>query len=168
MTTEVTLPTGGGTLEGPWDQAFWFGVDGTVASKSNHRRGDRTNGRSAWTALASYELSVKTAARQHRPGGWIQGDRAAGVASRPKIVAYIFANTLLDVGNIDKSILDATQGVVMASDAQVCWAANAGVRTKAGGGAVVAFARLAPTSTVAEQAAAGIALAAGVTALLDF
>jgi Holliday junction resolvase RusA-like endonuclease len=149
----------GGPLEGPWEQAFWFCVPGEVRSKSNHRQGDRRGGKTTWSLVASYELAVMSVGRKYRPAHWEQGEKGTPVASRPKIVAFCFARTMLDVGNIDKSLLDALQGVVMATDAQVCWSTSAGVRDSSDAGVLVAIARLDRTATLAAQLEASCALA---------
>lgn len=171
MTVTLTgplLPAGTrhGGLDGPWLQAFWFTVPGTVLSKSNHRRGDSRQGKSTWSAFAGYELDVKGRARDARPAGWVTGSKTEPVADRPRIVAYCFARTLLDTGNIDKSLLDAVQGPVMATDAQVAWSAAGGVRTSVEPGVLIAFARLAPSAGHCEVVDAALQLVRASTDLL--
>ena len=119
-----------------------------------------------WRLLESYELTVKSASRRYRPDGWEKGSKDLPVAGRPKMVAYCFARSILDVGNIDKSLLDALQGDVMVTDAQVCWSAAAGIRTTADAGVLVAVARLDSAASLTEQTTAGCGLVLAAMDLL--
>lgn len=154
-----------GPLDGPWDQAFYFVLPGPVGSKSNFRHGQGAK----WADLKAFADQVRLAARAARPRGWVTGETGTSVAQRPVLVTAVFARSMLDVGNLDKSILDAVEGtprkgitpaqpgVVMVNDAQVAGAAAWGVRTATDPGALVAFARLpagAPRADVATATAA--------------
>lgn len=161
-----TQPTAG-LLAGPWEQAFYFVLRGRVGSKSNYRHGATSTHN--WAQLAAFADQVALAARAARPRGWVTGDIAQTVTQRPTILTCIFARSMLDVGNLDKSILDAVEGtprkgttparpgVVMVNDAQVAGASAWSVRTDEHPGALVAFARLpaaASNRTVAQSTAA--------------
>lgn len=169
-----------GQLEGPWEQAFYFVLREPAQSKSNHRH---TAGPDKhWAKLKGFAQRVALSARVARPRGWDAGHPAAPVKDRPRIVAFIYARTLLDVGNLDKSILDAVQmptglsphgaaralapASVMVSDAQVAWVTEAGERTSERQGVVIAFARLPAQANLPAVTAAGLALATKVLALL--
>lgn len=184
MTVTVTTPPtvwpspAHGELTGPWDQGFYFTLTGPVRSKSNYRQDTANRGK--WTELSGFADQVFLAARASRPRGWVAGDPGAPVAQRPKILTCVFARTMLDIGNIDKSILDAVEaprgrgaaraaspGVVMVNDAQVAASVSWGVRTSEDVGALVAFARVAPDITPAQVARASAALLTQCAELLD-
>lgn len=151
-----------GPLTGPFVQGFFFTVPGRVRSKSNHRhRGAKDH----WGALAGYELAVTAAARRATPPGWDPGNPGDPVPARPVIVTYTLGRTMLDAGNLDKSILDALQPEVMVTDAQVAHHAAAVVRTSTDPGVLVAVARLDPGAGPGETATAAAALAAGALRL---
>lgn len=165
-----------GALDGPWIQGFYFTLRDPVRSKSNFRHGAGT--RAQWAQLAGFEEQVFLAARAARPRGWLAGDPTLPVGERPKIIACVYARTMLDVGNVDKSILDAvegtrktktappTAGVVMVSDAQVAASLSWGERTNVEQGALVAFARLPHDASSGHVAAAAAALLTSCAALL--
>lgn len=159
----------GGTLDGPWEQAFWFHLPGPVRSKSNYRFNSRAStlpsGSDAWDVLADYESRVGILARRFVPDGWVLGPERGAVAARPVIVVASVARSLLDTGNIDKSVLDALQGVAMRSDAQVAWATSANIRSSKRPGLLTAVARLAPGTELDEQLAAGQQLAAAAVTI---
>lgn len=176
-TDRTTWPTPAcGSLEGPWEQAFYFHVPGQPMSKSNHRH-DATH-RAAWAAMKSYGDLVATAARAGRPRGWLTGNPTESVSDRPVVVACLFARTMLDAGNLDKSVLDAvagtpakgrapaTAGVVMASDAQVRSTHSWVVRAAADPGLLALFARLRPGAGPWQVAAAAVELTRACEQLL--
>lgn len=150
---------GSGTLDGPWDAAFWVYVDGTVRSKSNYRQ----DGRGSWVDLANYETAVFSQLRTARPAGWDQGDPAAPVPARPQVVAVLAARTMLDVGNISKSVLDAAEGVLYVTDAQVSALSEFSTRTRSKPGLIAAFALLPAGSGACDAARAAASLLSQVT-----
>ena len=87
---------------------------GQVKSKSNFRR----SGKSKWSEIASFEYELAHLIRQARPSDW-QTDEQKKVSDRPKVVAVIIARTMLDAGNLSKSVLDAAEGVLFQNDASV-------------------------------------------------
>lgn len=133
-----------GELSGPWDQAFWFTVPGPWASKSNFRR-NRRGGRNAWQVAASFQQQVTLLARIALPEGWELGPPPpAPVSQRPAIVAFIYADSLLDVPNLDKSALDGLERVVFHTDAVVRASLCMGSRNRGDG--TISIARIPPTS----------------------
>lgn len=163
--TAAADDSAGGALTGPWDQAFWFFLAGQVRSKSNFRvsrsgRGSQTAPADEWAALAAFETRVHAAARRHRPSGWDLGDKSARLVHRPVAVTVCLARSLLDTGNIDKSVLDGLQGVAVHNDAQVAWSTSANIRSSRSPGLLVAVARLAPGADLHAQLEAGQQLAA--------
>lgn len=113
-----------------------------VISKSNFRRGDQT-----WRKVRDFEDAVAMEARIALPLDWVSGNPDSPVAARPKVVAVISARTLLDAGNISKSILDAVQGVLYVNDAEVAAVTEMVTRSRSNQGAVVSFVQLPSTST---------------------
>ena len=95
--------------------AFWIPLP-AVRSKSNYRHMDKGN---AWRKLQGFENEVALSARAVLPSAWVLGDKAASVSERPSVVCCIAAKSLLDAGNLSKSVLDAVQGVIYYSDASV-------------------------------------------------
>lgn len=95
--------------------AFWIPLP-AVRSKSNYRHMDKGN---AWRKLQSFENEVALSARAALPSSWVLGDKTDSVSKRPSVVCCIAARSLLDAGNLSKSVLDAVQGVVYHSDASV-------------------------------------------------
>ena len=154
--------TGGHLPGGPWADAFWFTVAGAVQSKSNYRQDARSRGR--WATHAGYELRVHTAATRHLPPGWDAGAGARVVACRPQMAVFCYAVSLLDVGNVNKSVMDALQGRVMVNDNQVAAAMEVGRRDRLGQGVLVAVATLDPGQDPAAAAASVSALAAAALA----
>lgn len=118
--------------------AFWFTTEGAVRSKSNFRRYEK-KGRS-WQAYRSFEQVVALLCAQARPPGWELGEKSAPLATRPRVVAAIFAHTTLDAGNVPKSVLDACEGVVYHNDASVACVLVSTRRVREGA-AHVGFAR---------------------------
>jgi len=153
-------PQAGGQLgDGPWASAFWFSLDGPVQSKSNYRQDARTRAR--WATHAGYELRVHTSAVKALPPGWDPGRRDQALADRPRMAVFCYATSLLDTGNVNKSIMDALQGRVMVNDNQVAAALEVGTRDRLGQGVLVAVAALAPGTSPSGAALAAAALAAG-------
>lgn len=95
--------------------AFWVPV-GRVRSKSNFRRGPHDR---SWQSLRAFEDEVALLLRSHLPDSWELGPSDGPVATRPPVVACVMARTLLDAGNLSKSVLDAAQGIVFHTDASV-------------------------------------------------
>ena len=156
----TSWPEAGGQLTGgPWAGAFWFSLDGPVQSKSNYRQDARS--RTRWATHTGYELRVHTAAVKALPTGWDPGRRDQALADRPRMAVFCYATSLLDVGNVNKSIMDALQGRVMVNDNQVAAAMEVGTRDRLGQGVLVAVAALAPGASPTATAAAVAALAAG-------
>jgi len=169
MTGMVWPTPASGPLDGPFEQGFYVHVPGAPVSKSNHRH-DRAH-RAQWATLKAYAARVAWAARAARPRGWVTGDPAVPVAGRPRVVVHLLARSLLDAGNLDKSVLDAVSGhparagapprtgVLMASDAQVAAVTSHVVRDSGDQGLLALFARLGPTATPAQVADTVAALA---------
>lgn len=152
-----------GTFDGPWVEAFWFELPGTLRSKSNARRFSRdgkvsAKERRAYEAEQAFAKSVKMVAGVARPRSWELGPSGVNtLAQRPQIVTVVAARSTLDATNVPKTLHDVCEGIVFHNDASVRSATQVTVRG-AGGGGVVAFARLAPDATLAEVTAAQVAL----------
>ena len=137
----------GGSLAGPWDDAFWFALPAGVQSKSNFRREHKSR---AWSDLTLFESEVRSCARAHLPAGWDLGAQdTKKVAERPGIVVVIYAVSLLDTGNLDKSVLDALERVCFYTDASVRSITCLSERRRTDQHAAVAVARLAPAADLA-------------------
>ena len=151
---DVLTPTetSGLLTDGPWDSAFWVHVAGDVRSKSNYRH-DR-NSRAKWATVEAYEAQVRADVRRARPTGWGQGNPEVPVPGRPRVVVALAARTMLDIGNVSKSVLDACQGVLYVSDAQVGAAGEFGTRTACDPGLFAAFALLPVGATAGDCARA--------------
>jgi hypothetical protein len=161
----VTAELRHGSLEGPWDQAFYFELPGAVRSKSNARRftGDAGQ-RRAYGAERLFAQQTELVARVALPTGWELGPPPpASLGARPQVVAAVVARTTLDATNVPKSIHDALEGVVFHNDASVRAASQLTVRGREGGGAV-AFARLPATASCVEVAEANAKLLAALLA----
>lgn len=147
-------------LLGPlWDSALLLEVPGPLLSKSNFRRGGARPA-AQWRSLSRFEQGVSASARAARPDSWQVPDAGVPLAQRPVVVSAIAARSLLDVGNFHKSLLDACQGVLFVSDAQVRAVLAVGERGRQGQRAIAGFALLRPASSLQE-------LSAGVSALSD-
>lgn len=153
------VPVTSGLLHGPWLEAFWLDLGFPLLSKSNFRRGQARSAGAGWKAGQQFERSVAFAARSVLPDTWELGPRDASVAQRPVIVVQIFAETLLDSGNLAKSVHDALEGVVFHNDASVAYSGSLSRRARSGQRSFVAVARLAPGATSEEIVAAQSALA---------
>lgn len=117
-------------------------LTGQVVSKSNFRRGDQT-----WRKVRDFEDAVALEARIAMPLDWHYVADSVPVSKRPKIVSVIAARTLLDAGNISKSILDAVQGILYANDAEVASVTEMVTRSRSNQAAVVTFAQLPSTAS---------------------
>lgn len=106
----------GGELRIPTaEMALWFELP-HLRSKSNFRRGGASRN---WSRLQGFEDELAITARSVRPLEWPLGDAAKPVSARPGIVAVVFAQTLLDTGNVSKSLYDALEGVLYHTDASI-------------------------------------------------
>lgn len=150
-------------LDGPWQSAFAFEVPGPLLSKSNFRRGGVSAGFS-WQSLSRFEQSVAAVARQARPVSWAAPEAGVSLSQRSPVVSVIVARSLLDVGNFHKSLLDACEGVLFVSDAEVRAVLAVGDRARSDQWAWAGFAQCAPGAGVAELSAAVSALSACVQA----
>lgn len=152
------------TTDGPWVQAFVVDVPFAVRSKSNFRRGGTgTDARAQWKAHQAFEAELRQLFRAELPAGWeVAADLP--LPQRPVIVVAIRAVTMLDTGNVSKSILDAVEGVVYRNDAQVRAELTVTERSRHEQAARIGFARLTPGTTGAPVTAAVVALAALVDA----
>lgn len=120
---------------------------GPVKSKSNFRR----SATSKWSDVSAFESEVGILARQSRPAEWVVDDQEK-LADRPVVVAVISAVTMLDAGNLSKSILDGAEGVLYRNDASVVLVMEHAERSKSGQKAVIAFAQLPAGSSKEELA----------------
>lgn len=121
-----------------------------VRSKSNYRHSRRS---STWSSIQGFEGEVCIEAKAACPEDWQMGDLADPIAARPGVVACVAARTMLDAGNLSKSVLDAVQGVVYHSDASVRGVTELTRRARANQNGVAAFVLLdaaAPESEVLE------------------
>ena len=146
---DLVQPDCGGELLGPWQQAFWVGIRGPWRSKSNFRRYRSRSAAGRWTDQVSFEQQVAVLALSHLPSNWDLGDPKARVSERPQIVAFIYAESLLDVPNLAKSTMDALEHICFHTDASVRHCACMGERRRSGNG-LLAIARLAPAASDTE------------------
>jgi hypothetical protein len=114
---------------------------GPVRSKSNFRRGRAGAGRQ-WQQLHDFEAATALALRQARPDDWDCAGHDLPVAQRPVVVVAVVARTLLDAGNLSKSLLDAAQGVLYPTDASVGGVAEITERGRDRQRSLVGFAQL--------------------------
>lgn len=154
-----------GVLSGPWVEAFWFDVPFPVRSKSNYRHSRRPEARAQWETEKAFQAALANLAASAVPGGWDPGDGEVPLERRPAVVAVIGARTLLDAGNLSKSVLDALEDVTYVNDASVRACLTVAVRTGKGNRGVVALARLAPGASVTELVAATTELTTSLHAL---
>lgn len=116
-----------------------FTVTGPLRSKSNHRTGKRSD----WSRQRAFETYVSDVLRALLPSDWVRpGIEAASVGDRPVVVASIWAATLIDAGNLTKSVLDAGEGLLYRNDAEVCATSQFVQRTRLDQRFAVAFAQL--------------------------
>jgi hypothetical protein len=126
----------GGVLEVQSAQtALWVELP-QLRSKSNFRRGKKSKN---WSRLQGFEDELAISARAVRPMEWPMGDPGAAISSRPSVVAVVIADTLLDTGNVTKSVFDALEGVLYHTDASIR-AELVVTNRKRGGRAYAAFA----------------------------
>lgn len=152
----------GGSLTAPGaSHAVWFELP-QLRSKSNFRRGGNVK---SWNRIQSFEDELAITARSHRPSSWPMGDAASPVASRPAVVAVVIAGTLLDTGNVTKSLYDALEGVLYHTDASIRAELVVTERVK-GGRAFAAFATC-ETANAASYAKTVSDLAAALLTQLD-
>ena len=97
-----------------------------MVSKSNFRHGDTKS----WRKNTSFERECSLLLRASLPDGWDVGDASASLDARPRVVVAIAAVTLLDAGNISKSLLDAAEGVVFLNDASVWFVSQTVTRSR--------------------------------------
>lgn len=154
----------GGTLAGPWDQAYWFTIPIDIKSKSNHRHDAR--GRDAWEKLSKFEQDVNFLASKYLPTPWPLAAELP-TPKRPIVVGYLFAFTLLDTLNLSKSVGDALQHVVVANDCSIRAFTQASSRTGKKTGGLLALAQLPADATFAAQSAATAELHRQAATLLD-
>lgn len=148
-----------GTLAGPWEQAFWVEVPFAVRSKSNSRRGAYdSKAAQDWREHKTFVGELADTVAAAVPAGWVTGDPDEALGDRPVVVALVAARTLLDAGNLSKSVLDALEGLVYVNDASALHCTLVAVRSGSGQRGLVAFARLAPAAALADQVAAAAAL----------
>ena len=146
-----------GTVVGPWRCAFTAELPFALMSKSNFRRGGRTASAS-WSSLSGFEKSVGLVVAAARPSSWEVSSAGVALPQRPITVSVVVAASLLDVGNFHKSLLDACEGVLFVSDAEVRAAVAVGERSRAGQRALLGFAQLEHSSSLAEIAHAASVL----------
>ena len=96
------------------DAACWFELPFAVRSKSNYRQGAESD----WAAQKQFTADVAGEARIARPGDWPVCDPDVRLDKRPQVVAFLWARTLIDAGNLSKSILDACESILYVNDAQ--------------------------------------------------
>lgn len=123
-----------------------LGVNAAIKSKSNFR----TGGRERWSQYAAFEDQLRLTFRKHRPSDWqVPAVKTPPpVKDRPRVVAAIWAETLLDSGNLSKSVLDAGERVLYVSDAEVAGDSHLVTRSRDGRRFVVGFSQLPPGSGV--------------------
>lgn len=167
VNTAPVTPASSGTLTGPWDNAYWFAIDAEFQSKSNDRRGrDRAAAAALIRRRKDFNLVLRLAARAAQPHDWVLSERGAAVAQRPAVVGFCFAHSLIDAGNLSKSIYDALEGIVYVTDASVRYDLSMTMRHRPNGPhkGLIAFAQLPPAATPVDLVAAGGALSAGTLA----
>jgi hypothetical protein len=138
---------------------FSVELDMAAQSKSNYRRTRRSE-QGAWGDLASFEDQLAMLVAPHVPDDWETGSPLEKVAKRPTVVAVVVARSPLDAANLSKSTLDAFEGLLYVTDAQVQGCATVGERGRTDQWLALSFAQLRPGSTVEETAAALAALVA--------
>lgn len=101
-------------------QGWWFTTEVSWKSKSNFRRkNDRKLGMEKWEKLSNFSLYINAIARQSRPTWWDIGDSSKPLSMRPSVAVFLWAESMLDTGNLSKSVLDALEGVAYQTDASV-------------------------------------------------
>lgn len=148
---DETLTTG--LLCGPWASGFWVDLPIAVVSKSNFRFGSRD-----WSRLSRFEADLAQLVASVAPEGWDRGGDGQALGERPKVIALIAARTTIDVANISKSVLDALEGVLYVTDAQVASVVCLGERGLRHRWMSVGFATVAPDIALDELATSTVAL----------
>lgn len=123
--------------------AFVVEVPFPFVSKSNFRR-HHAGAPDAWRRYRDFEASLATLVRVARPRGWDLGATTRAVAERPVVVVSLYARTTLDAANLPKSALDALEGVLYVTDAEVIACAARSTRTRHDQRGYLAAAQLAP------------------------
>jgi Holliday junction resolvase RusA-like endonuclease len=154
--TETTALTVAGA-----DVAFSFIIPGQLRSKSNFRRSGRSG---EWSSIRRFEDEVALLARLARPAQWRVGDPDVPVAQRPAVVVVIWSRTLIDAGNLSKSLQDAVEGIVYVTDASVRAVVEVSERARSDQRTVVGFAQLPPAATSLEVTEVAGRLARAVVA----
>ena len=155
--TFPSIKDGGGPLD-VGASAFWVGVCGPVRSKSNYRNSKGSD----WKEQASYSRLIAALLRANRPNSWVKPDRGLAVSDRPYTVGVLVARTTLDAGNLSKSVLDAGEGVLWVSDAEIRTVCESVERTRTNPGLVAAFAQLEGKPNSQEQLHTCLLLHAGL------
>jgi hypothetical protein len=107
-------------LAGPWEAGFSVTVPFALQSKSNFRRHSRSAAEiDRWRRHQDFETTLQVILRRSCPQTWEVGNADDSLSKRPQVVAFLAAATLLDSGNLPKSVLDAAEGVLFHNDASV-------------------------------------------------
>jgi hypothetical protein len=107
-------------LTGPWEAGFCVTVPFALQSKSNFRRHSRSAAEiDRWRRHQDFETTLRVVLHRVCPQTWDVGNATDGLSKRPQVVAFLAAATLLDSGNLPKSVLDAAEGVLFHNDASV-------------------------------------------------
>jgi len=108
-----------GMLAGPWAVGFWFDVPSTLRSKSNFRRFAAGSSAQQYRQLQQFEETVAWCARTARPRSWELPSTEQPLRQRPTVVFAVAARSSVDAANFSKSVVDACEGVLFATDASV-------------------------------------------------
>lgn len=146
---------------GLWAAALWVYVPAAPVSKANHRVSTTSSRSAPWAKVRAFEAEVALLLRRARPAGW-DASGSGPVRARPATVVAVFASTTLDAGNVSKSVLDAAQGVLYPSDAQVPACAEVVQRSLSDRWMVVAAAQPAKGVAAHEALTALVGAAAGL------
>lgn len=108
-----------GHLPGIGDNAFWFEWPAPIQSKSNFRR---SSNRNQWNNLTSFESTIQivlSTVLKNVPAWDLGPPPPNPINQRPSVVLFVAATTLLDTGNLTKSLADACQGYLYHTDASI-------------------------------------------------
>lgn len=150
----------GGTLEIPGAvAACWFELPFAMRSKSNFRRySDAARG--DWDVLQRFERDVRRVAARFQPAAWLLGDPPpAPVATRPQVLCFMWARTVIDAGNLSKSVIDALEGLYFHTDSSVRSDHSIVTRSRTDQRGFVALAQLPPGSAMRDTLTAAVELA---------
>lgn len=136
--------------------SFCVVVPFPLRSKSNFRR--RSQSRD-WAVEQAFRRDLSVVVSAARPVNWPMGDATVPVAQRPAVACVIVATSTLDTANLSKSVLDALEGVVYHTDAQVRYQCAVSNRGRSAQRAVLAFAALDADTELSELHAHGARLA---------